>query len=285
MDKVVEIIMSRDCIPLLEFHDKSLKPRVIAFNPLRDKTQYFVISHVWSDGWGNELKNELRECQLDFLRRQISRAAGGKNVPFWMDTLLVPISPNHDHGRIAKAKAINQIYEVFAHATGTVMLDNGLLDMPYGSPIQAAMRFLASSWMRRLWTLQEAWLSRRLFIPFKEAGRLAQHMTDLKAMRDELEQQDRATTAIYRMVLDQFREHFGGQERVQRLLHERSRRYLPVESQRGAAEAVAAVWRAARWRVSPTLPLVLPRVSYLICSRFYRTQSTQLTKSMLLRRC
>ncbi|OQV07343.1 hypothetical protein CLAIMM_11794 isoform 1 [Cladophialophora immunda] len=240
MTEVVQIINSA-CIPLLEFQDEtpgdeSLRPKVTSFNPIRDKTRYFVVSHLWSDGWGNEVENKFRTCQLEFLKGQIFHAAGGKNVPFWMDTLLIPVDRA---SRRVRGKAISQIHQVFEHATATVVLDNGLLETSRGSPVQAAMKFLASSWMRRLWTLHEAWLSKRLLIPFK-GDDLTGPPTDLNGMRDGLEQRNMTGTAIYRMMLDQFREHFGGQERLLRLLREGNRRYSSIESQRGAAEAVVA---------------------------------------------
>ncbi|KAH8743056.1 hypothetical protein F5883DRAFT_594256 [Diaporthe sp. PMI_573] len=88
-----------------------------------------------------------------------------------MDTLLVPVKENMtEEEKIIKKKAIGQIFQVFNQSKYTVVLDNGLhtMNVSRDKPTQTAMTILASSWMRRLWTLQEAFLSRQLHFAFGE---------------------------------------------------------------------------------------------------------------------
>ncbi|KAI4654187.1 uncharacterized protein J4E78_007232 [Alternaria triticimaculans] len=71
--------------------------------------------------------------------------------------------------KAARKKAIHQIYTVFSGAKYTIVVDNGLSGMSWDNQdyTTTAMRILASGWMRRLWTLQEAYLSRKLLFAFK----------------------------------------------------------------------------------------------------------------------
>ncbi|CAN9107975.1 unnamed protein product [Alternaria alternata] len=85
-----------------------------------------------------------------------------------MDTLLIPVGGEDSH-KAARKKAIHQIYTVFSRAKYTIVVDNGLSTMSWDDRdyTTTAMRILASGWMRRLWTLQEAYLSRKLLFAFK----------------------------------------------------------------------------------------------------------------------
>jgi hypothetical protein len=87
---------------------------------------------------------------------------------FWIDTLAVPI---HENDKEERRIAVRQIHQVYTNARYTVVIDKGLGQMlPADSYEGTAMRILASGWMRRLWTLQEAYLSRRLYFAFASPG-------------------------------------------------------------------------------------------------------------------
>lgn len=135
-------VLKRDgnYIPLLVFDGDDPKRRtfkVISFDPESyDVVRFVTISHVWSDGWGNEKANRLNGCQVDFIRRQIERATRSFETPFWMDTLVVPVAKNQKESR---KKAIRQIQHVFALSNDTIILDNSLTGMdrePTGPPRQ-----------------------------------------------------------------------------------------------------------------------------------------------------
>ncbi|KAM3076246.1 hypothetical protein ACMFMG_006246 [Clarireedia jacksonii] len=85
---------------------------------------------------------------------------------FWMDTLCVPRSPKEIHNR-----AVMAMRNVYADAERVLVLDAELLASPAKASYEEInMRIQASRWIRRLWTVQEAALAKRLIFQFKEAS-------------------------------------------------------------------------------------------------------------------
>ncbi|KLU85489.1 hypothetical protein MAPG_04512 [Magnaporthiopsis poae ATCC 64411] len=144
---------------------------------------YVALSHVWADGLGNPRENALQSCQMDRLARLIKempyqavpREAGGQAEPeerprywFWIDTLCCPISLKE------KRIALERIAAVYRRAAHVLVLDKSVF--PFTSdgegPAKAAENCLrmvgSSTWMRRLWTLQEGALARSLYFQFKD---------------------------------------------------------------------------------------------------------------------
>ncbi|KAI1451197.1 hypothetical protein F4805DRAFT_476372 [Annulohypoxylon moriforme] len=255
IDKILETLAKGSrYIPLLQFSNDAsddFKLNVVEFNPDEDEGGHLVtISHVWSDGWGNETTNELNRCQLNFIRNQITRATGSYNTRFWMDTLVVPV------GREKKWKklAVRQIFDVFDASTHTIILDNGLSEMGPGAgdkPAEAAMRILSSVWMRRLWTLQEAYLSRNLCIPFKEEEWGANNVVNFDKIEEDLKRLiESPTSGMIGMVRDQLSYTIMGEERRNRKLDPNNRNNNKKFLKEKAATVVANAWRAARWRTT-----------------------------------
>ncbi|ORY59284.1 uncharacterized protein BCR38DRAFT_527229 [Pseudomassariella vexata] len=240
-----------DDIPLLHFRKDPFRLEVVRFRPKEDddKIDFVAISHVWSDGWGNEDKNELYTCQLQFIQRQIQRAIGPEtsDVPFWMDTLIVPVGPSVKQH--LKRKAIRQIFEVFEKSKYTIVLDNGLKAMNRGkpdNPAEAAMRILSSVWMRRLWTLQEAYLSRQILIPFEEGEKNTNNLVALDALEGELRRvTEGPTSGVIRLIKDHLSHIMMGEERQYR---KNGLGDFLKKNPANAATVVANAWRAARWR-------------------------------------
>ncbi|SLM39552.1 hypothetical protein LPUS_10125 [Lasallia pustulata] len=136
------------------------KPQVY-LSELNYQTQYFAISHVWSDGLGNRVQNGIRRCQAARLQSILKKAEvlydgkgalvkyekwagqGGVCLPmrlllawkkpehrvyFWLDTLCVPtgdeaIIPGVNE---LKRKAIKHITPIFSGASAVVILDSEL---------------------------------------------------------------------------------------------------------------------------------------------------------------
>jgi hypothetical protein len=99
--------------------------------------KYVAISHVWSDGIGNKIRNGLPRCQLERIYKYISEllrmSAGIDNINslmrqeknsyfktklFWIDTLCIPLAED------LKKSAINTIPTVYARATQVLVLDS-----------------------------------------------------------------------------------------------------------------------------------------------------------------
>ena len=244
-------------IPLLQFKEPSGNVDLVVSALVPAKPQnYTTISHVWSDGFGNEKDNKLHRCQLEFIRRQLDNL-GDWNLPFWMDSLVVPVQQDDEAKKLRK-KAITQIFDVFKGSMYTLVMDAGLSSMSprrgaKDTAAHAAMRILASSWMRRLWTLQEAFLSQKIYFAFREGepGRGANdqihHLQDFAKVSKNLESSTKATTAILSTLNEHMRHNVMGHEWKTRDTYLfKASDSLP---DRKAAVLVANAWKAARWRV------------------------------------
>ena len=135
---------------------------------IEDSGPYIAISHVWSDGLGNTVANALPSCQLLRLRR----LALGASVDFrddvpaiWIDTLLVPVEKGKE-----KRMALSQLYNYYQRADNVLVLDSDLLKASRKcSEEEMLTRIFFSTWMRRLWTLEEGVLSRdKLVFQFRD---------------------------------------------------------------------------------------------------------------------
>ncbi|KAK9418357.1 putative Heterokaryon incompatibility domain-containing protein [Seiridium unicorne] len=267
--KVVKEYLSEDRIPLLQFEgppltnmeDENLNITVTKWTEIKSMPEKFAtISHVWSDGYGNEEENALHRCQLRYIKRllnDVGQEGGlGWRTPFWMDTLIIPVGKGEEEKKLRK-RAIKQIFRIFKESSYTIVLDVGLSRFNLDGtdkPAVAAMRILGSSWMRRLWTLQEAFLSRKIYFAFEESASPRSYLKDLAGISQRLasESSTEVTTALLNMV----------NEHLQRMImsHENETRdkYLfkkqGTEAQdmpaRKAAILVASTWRAARWRTT-----------------------------------
>jgi hypothetical protein len=150
-------------------------------------TQYFAVSHVWSGGLGNFTANAMPSCQISRLKKlghsirkgssssqhqsfQQSHScettplldASAKPMPFWIDTLCIPVHPSHVATRLA---AINRMAQIYARAACVLILDQELQQMSRmrdNSTIFSQIRCCA--WMSRCWTFQEGAMARHWFI-------------------------------------------------------------------------------------------------------------------------
>jgi len=267
MEQIIEIFKendgTRNIIPLLVMTNKEKEEpqfELRRFDPdSSDKPSFVTISHVWSDGWGNEKENKLNRCQLEFIRRQIGLATGGKdNTPFWMDTLVVPVA---DEDKESRRKAIRQIFDVFGQSENTIILDNGLSSMNKGGPVaEAAMKIFSSVWMRRLWTLQEAYLSNKIYIPFEEGSDGTNNLVTFEDIEKKLEEHMKTPkSGITQTIRIQLSRMIIGEER-RKWKSWRGANGTAIDNmfKRNYAMLVANTYRAARWRVSTSCLFYLP---------------------------
>ena len=245
-DRVGKLIQAGK-IPLFKYDRHSEKLQLVEMDETNVQ-DYAIFSHVWSDGFGNTTTNEMNRCVLqlftdlfDSIRRQMAASADGNpNIVselFWIDTLALPAGAKWTKERQV---AISQMHRIYELAKYTIVLDRGLMevsqDSGYAPP---AMRITLSSWISRLWTLQEAVLSKKLYFNFSD--RLCS-MDDLETLfKDEDNWLHTCTAAL-------------GREYYHSILgHERRRRIEPdarSETKKTDAGFVSEVWKAVQWRTT-----------------------------------
>ena len=165
-------ILSKDSYPLLQpvsataQHQHFLSDRlpIVAAEP---GLKYVAISHVWSDGLGNPHRNSLPQCQYTKLSSLVASQYPGEEVPFWIDTISCPVEPQD-----ARRRAIMFMRRTYSEADQVIVLDSYLepLDHRSLSKKELWLRVMQCGWTRRLWTLQEGVLARRLSFQFKYAA-------------------------------------------------------------------------------------------------------------------
>jgi hypothetical protein len=85
-------------------------------------------------------------------------------VFFWMDTLCVPRTPENIY-----KEAIKKMRDVYANAERVLVLDAELMaSTAECSYEEINVRIKCSTWIRRLWTVQEAVLAKKLIFQFRE---------------------------------------------------------------------------------------------------------------------
>lgn len=248
-------IIEADRIPLIKFKETKGGEDPIQLEVIDDAEcqDYATISHVWSDGYGNPDQNQLWRCQLAYFRDLLKEAQMQKNrqnrgeakddpLPFWIDTLTIPVQ---DQYKSARKKAITHIYKVYSRARYTIVIDNGLNNMSWDDKdyTTTAMRILASGWMRRLWTLQEAYLSRKLLFAFKrwDNNKPDVPLVDLDEIEELFVDTNEALVSSLPANARSYYHNMLGQDRKARIHGLTSTNSVGL---------VASVWKAAQWRVS-----------------------------------
>ena len=141
--------------------------------------KFVAISHIWSDGFGNPIANTLPLCQMQLLKKRVAALYEGTaaTIPFWIDTLCVPVDPN------LRKRAITQMKDVYEYADKVLILDAELLNvtLPDGAAwdvTECLLRLCSSNWWRRLWTLQEGVKAREIYFQFHNRCISLRHIFD-----------------------------------------------------------------------------------------------------------
>ncbi|KAK4214243.1 hypothetical protein QBC37DRAFT_284212 [Rhypophila decipiens] len=175
-----------------------------------------------------------------------------------MDTLAIPVSPDKNNLDLQdlKARAIRQIYHVYNNATRVVVIDKDLCQELAPRPFHTILKVLSSAWMQRLWTLQEAFLSRNLLVAFRSdapvklfgglefefSGQIQVGLQNLDNLIKQLDRpQDSHTTAMAELIKRKLVNNLMGEDR-----EIRNRNDHPIET-RGSM-VIASAWRSSRWR-------------------------------------
>ncbi|KAJ0422945.1 hypothetical protein BJY00DRAFT_62434 [Aspergillus carlsbadensis] len=163
-------IMDQGRIPLVLFSGGKVQVQQSSSGDIDEDTSpvpYVAISHVWSDGLGNAKANTLPRCQLEKIQQLVNAlyhgtSGHGDEIPFWMDTLCVPLEPAY------RKKAIRAMSEVYMRAAKVLVLDASLQMVDVRAPIhECMMRVVTAPWATRLWTFQEGVLAEQLHFQFR----------------------------------------------------------------------------------------------------------------------
>lgn len=170
---LANILNEEDCVPIIytDFPVREDDGRLyVHLGPSRQSnrsTRYVAISHIWSDGLGNNENNSIPLCQFKRISRLISALYDvGESPAFWFDTLCFPLGPPD-----AYDLALIRMRQSYEEADKVLVLDNYLLaascDM-MGMIEEFPLRLVCAPWNRRLWTLQEGVLAKSLMFQFKD---------------------------------------------------------------------------------------------------------------------
>jgi len=183
VSEVVSAI-DRESIPVLQYLPaKDFAPPKLGFHESDSNTPYVAISHVWSDGLGNPAGNEIYTCQAERLQqavdqifqRQNSKSSGGGSC-WWLDSLCVPSA---DEYKKQRAKAITGMKSIYTKANSVLIIDSGLsaCDDNIGT-LEALARLRLSNWIRRLWTFQEGYFAKTIYVLIGSTPRLWNSLID-----------------------------------------------------------------------------------------------------------
>ncbi|KAL1626237.1 hypothetical protein SLS54_003072 [Diplodia seriata] len=234
--EALQTIINRGAIPLLRLENNASRI-IISVTDSFECKDYATVSHVWSDGYGNPKENKLHQCQLAFLKEALNSVERGRGnndkVAFWMDTLAIPVG---DDFKEARKMAIGKIHETFVRSRYTLVLDQGLCKEVKGENYhKTAMMILASGWMRRLWTLQEAYLSEKIFFKFMDE---TLELEELEAMYPAAN--DTLTSCLPAIARSYFHSLLGTARKAR--IHDMT----PKEG----LSLIASVWKATQWRTT-----------------------------------
>jgi hypothetical protein len=228
-------IVERGGIPLLTY-SKTATTAQVSVVQYEKNMKYVTFSHVWADGLCNPKENSLTQCHVEFLNALALKLLHRSPVTFWIDTLAIPVGDQH---RRVRDLAIRDMHRVYTLAEKAIVLDSDLMSERQGNDyIETAMRITTSRWMRRVWTLQEGFLSKDLYFKFYDG------LVGMEGLEDLFRSHK---YSLQSSVPDSARSYYRG------LLGSERQRYHELvssgkESEINRKRLIAPVWKATQWR-------------------------------------
>lgn len=173
----------------------SISPRV--------KTLYQLNTATGAHGLGNTTENKLPLCQVISIQEQVDNLQSADRsdrspIFWWCDTLCIPLGAQNDAYR---RKAIESMRWTYYKAAHTLILDAELLrSSVHANPMELYVRLKLSSWARRLWTFQEANLSRNAIVQLSDGVKSLR--TIYKAVKEREISNQRALFTRYSGIAD-----------------------------------------------------------------------------------
>lgn len=160
----IEDVLLAESVPLFTVTGSLDKARLSMstanLRELHGKVPFVAVSHVRSDGLGSWTANALPSCLLRQLQTSVDAASQMAGTPFWIDTLCVPL------GKI-NGYAIASIRRVFAQASIVLVVSQSISKSSATSASDCLEAIAKSSWVKRVWTLQEGAVARSLKFQFE----------------------------------------------------------------------------------------------------------------------
>ncbi|KAF5235240.1 hypothetical protein FAUST_7205 [Fusarium austroamericanum] len=241
---------SKVTFPLMTIYaDESTRKLKVKVEEWHEDLPFATISHVWSHGLGNETEATIRECQLRAIQNllaEVFKTEGPGPHRFWLDTFAVPQKRKNDPRRtILKRTAIRLIHNVFKSAKHCIVIDRYLArdGRCFHSCISVGAMLLASGWVSRLWTLQEAFVSRQLHLTLRD-NEQRQFPRDLNNLW--LNQRDQGKNQTLFESMSEMMERNVDQA----LINVGSGTPVNERSTAELALLIASVWRAVRYRTT-----------------------------------
>ena len=165
--ELVRLALNSQRVPILSLHDTNgtVEMEIIISNP---NYKYCALSHVWADGLCNNIDNSLMRCQIDYIYHclkslQTTRGYYQSNVYVWIDTICCPLEPD------LQVKALGLMGKTYRDAGVILVLDSELetTDCTLLDHLEIISRIACSTWIRRLWTLQESLLAQNVWVQFQ----------------------------------------------------------------------------------------------------------------------
>jgi len=217
----------------------------------KTKTPFATVSHVWSQGLGNRTDRMIRVCQLHAIQDLVAKAFGTKGPHlFWLDTFAIPQrSQTNERRNRLKRKAIGLIHHIFNNAQHCIIVDRHVMSKgrTFDSCRTIGAELLASGWMMRLWTLQEAFVSDQLHIALCDHNDSLKAPPSLNGLWKEVEEEKgegEDQKALVASMSEMMRRKVD-----QNLMKVDS--LVPVAQQTNTERAllIASAWKAVRYRV------------------------------------
>ena len=162
---MLSILRNEKSIPLIQYTRSEAHQSNVRIVDSKDVDFYVAISHVWSDGMGNNGNNSIWECQLHYLSCAVKSLYLKETGPvaFWFDTICFPLQPDEGY-RLAMQK----MGATYDNADKVLVINASLrcVDQSLLTNAECMARISFTGWMRRLWTLQEGILAKNLQFQF-----------------------------------------------------------------------------------------------------------------------
>ncbi|EXJ79507.1 hypothetical protein A1O1_08771, partial [Capronia coronata CBS 617.96] len=170
-EELCEILSEEGAIAVVDFlptGDDHPKLQVSAVTTVNRKP-FVAISHVWVEGLGNVRDNALPRCQLVRIQALVHQVSGDTSMPFWLDTLCIPQDYSRPHLQAFRINAIKNMNRVYESSSAVLVLDSELGSTSIMASLEEQLvRFACSSWVRRLWTLNEAVLGTKVMLQLQD---------------------------------------------------------------------------------------------------------------------